>query len=122
MLYSPKDFYKKILGKVGEKKAAKYLKRKGYKILETNFSIGIGEIDIIAQDKKTLVFIEVKTRSTDAFGRPSDAVDKLKRAKYVKVAQAYLIKNYGKTDVLSRFDVIEIENGQINHVENAFFA
>ena len=122
MLYSPKDFYKKILGRVGEKKAAKYLKRKGYKILETNFSIGIGEIDIIAQDKKTLVFIEVKTRSTDAFGRPSDAVDKLKRAKYVKVAQAYLIKNYGKTDVLSRFDVIEIENGQINHVENAFFA
>ena len=122
MLYSPKDFYKKILGRVGEKKAAKYLKRKGYKILKTNFSIGIGEIDIIAQDKKTLVFIEVKTRSTDAFGRPSDAVDKLTRAKYVKVAQAYLIKNYGKTDVLSRFDVIEIENGQINHVENAFFA
>lgn len=110
------------MGGAGEKRAVKYLKGKGYKIVNTNFKISIGEIDIIAKDGETLVFIEVKTRSQDTFGRPSDAVDKVKREKYVKVAQAYLVKNYGKTDVLSRFDVIEIENGQINHIENAFFA
>ena len=110
------------MGGAGEKRAVKYLKGKGYKILKTNFKINIGEIDIIAADRDTLVFVEVKTRTQETFGRPSDAVDRIKRAKYVKVAQAYLVKNYGKTDVLSRFDVIEIENGQINHIENAFFA
>ena len=119
---SPKNFYKKLLGGAGERKAVKYLKNKGYKILRTNFKIKAGEIDVIAKDGETVVFIEVKTRSGDAFGRPSDAVDRLKRAKYIKVAQAFLIKNYGDIDVLSRFDVIEIQNNDINHIINAFFA
>ena len=122
MRYSPKEFYKKLLGGAGEKQAVKFLKKKGYKILCVNFRISVGEIDIIAKDGETVVFIEVKTRSSDAFGRPSEAVDDKKRRKYVKVAQAYLVKNYGETDIPCRFDVVEVEEKQINHVINAFFA
>ena len=108
------------MGRSGEKRAEKYLKKLGYKILARNFKTVVGEIDIIAKDGDTVVFVEVKTRTGDAFGRPSEAVDAKKRAKYVKVAQAFLVKNYKTTDVLCRFDVVETEEGQINHIINAF--
>lgn len=122
MRYSQKDFHKKVLGKSGEIKAEKFLKEQGYKILDKNYKTLIGEIDIIAEDKSGLVFVEVKTRLSDKFGRPSEAVNKEKREKYFKVAKEYLVKNYGTTDVNCRFDVIEIENGEINHITGAFFA
>ena len=99
--------------------ASKFLKEKGYSILETNYKTHLGEIDIIALDKDCIVFIEVKTRTDEAFGAPSEAVTLKKQEKYYKVASEYLQRNK-KLDSICRFDVIEIENGQINHIIDAF--
>jgi len=114
-----KNFYKKFLGRAGEVKAAEYLKKKGYKIVKTNYKTAMGEIDIIAEDKETIVFVEVKTRTSDEYGVPSEAVDLKKQQKYYKVATFYLQREK-KSDFPCRFDVVEIENGQINHILNAF--
>ena len=119
MQIAQKNFYKKFLGKVGEKKAVDFLKTKGYKILETNYKTHVGEIDIIAEDQGYTVFIEVKTRSGDEFGAPSEAVDRKKQEKYFKVATEYLMKK-GKIDTPCRFDVVGIENGEINLIIDAF--
>ncbi len=119
MQIAQKNFYKKLLGRVGEKKAVGFLKDKGYKILETNYKTHIGEIDVIAQDNDVTVFIEVKTRSSYDYGAPSQAVDFKKQQKYFKVATEYLIRT-GKTDCPCRFDVVEIEDGQINLIIDAF--
>ena len=118
---SQKNFHKKLLGSVGEKKAAKFLKDKGYKIIAKNYKTGIGEIDLICSDGDTTVFCEVKTRTSDAFGMPSEAVNKEKQKKYFKLAEQFLIKKFKRIDVKCRFDVIEVENGQINHIINAFY-
>ena len=107
------------MGRAGEKRAIDFIKKKGFKILETNYKTVFGEIDIIAEEKGILVFIEVKTRSSDNYGNPCEAVDKRKQEKYYKTATYYLQKEK-KTDAECRFDVIEIENGEINHIFNAF--
>lgn len=117
-----KDYTKiknNIEGKKGEKKAVLFLKKHGYKILETNFKNKIGEIDIIAEKDGVIVFIEVKNRSTYRFGRPIEAVDFRKQNKIKKVAEIYLmIKNKYYNDV--RFDVVEVSNDNLEHIENAF--
>ena len=107
------------MGRAGEKRAVDFLKKKGFKILKTNYRAPVGEIDIIAQDKEVLVFIEVKTRTSENYGLPCEAVDRKKQEKYYKAATLYLQKEQ-KMDSACRFDVIEIENGQINHIFNAF--
>ena len=103
--------------------ASKFLKEKGYSILETNYKTHLGEIDIIALDKDCIVFIEVKTRTDEAFGAPSEAVTLKKQEKYYKVASEYLQRNK-KLDSICRFDVIEImfldEIPEIEHIKNAF--
>lgn len=119
MQIAQKNFYKKFLGRVGEKKAVEFLKEKGYTVLETNYKTHIGEIDAIVKDGEYVVFVEVKTRLNDEFGSPSEAVTRKKQEKYFKVASEYL--RFKKiTDSLCRFDVVEIENGQINHIIDAF--
>ena len=119
MQFAQKNFYKKLLGRVGEKKAVEYLKSKGLKILEKNYKNAFGEIDIIAKDGEYTAFIEVKTRSGDAFGAPSEAVDYRKQQKYARIASAYAVKK-GICDTPLRFDVIEVENEKINYVKDAF--
>ena len=119
MQIAQKNFYKKLLGRAGEVKAAEFLKNKGYAILDRNFKTHFGEIDIIVKDGEYIVFVEVKTRSGDEYGAPCEAVDTRKREKYFKVAEEYLLRN-GKSDSPCRFDVVEIEKGQINHIINAF--
>lgn len=125
MRYMKDDFkdYTKIKnnieGKKGEIKAVLFFKKHGYKILETNFKNKIGEIDIIAEKDGVIVFIEVKNRSTYRFGRPIEAVDFRKQSKIKKVAGIYLmIKNKYYNDV--RFDVVEVSNDNLEHIENAF--
>jgi putative endonuclease len=108
-----------ILGMKGEILARKYLKQKKYKILKTNYKNKIGEIDIIAKDKDCVVFVEVKTRTSEKFGRASEAVDKHKQHKIRSVATVYLMKNK-LIDGQVRFDVIEVYDEQINHIQNAF--
>lgn len=123
MAYSNYDARKaqnKIKGDIGEIDAVEFLKKKKFKILQTNYKTKFGEIDIVALDGKTIVFVEVKRRSTLAFGRPIEAVDWRKQAKIKKVAEFYLmIKHKSEADV--RFDVMEILDREINYVENAFF-
>ena len=109
-------------GQRGEKLAQRFLKKQGYKILTTNYQNKLGEIDIIAQDKNTLVFVEVKTRTSARFGLGKEAVDKHKQRQIVKVAQAYLKQHYPKQDVKVRFDVIgiDLEKEKIELIKNAF--
>ena len=117
---TPKNFYKKLLGRIGEKKAEKHLKSIGYKILEKNFTTDIGEIDLVAKDGEYIVFVEVKTRASNKYGLPSEAVNYKKRKKYENLASLYLQKN-SKLDCPCRFDVVEIIGKNINHIINAFY-
>ena len=119
MQIAQKNFYKKFLGRAGELKAVDFLKKEGYKIVKTNYKTALGEIDVIAEYGEYTVFVEVKTRTNDEFGSPSEAVNSKKREKYYKVASEYLLRNK-KNDTPCRFDVVEIENGQINHIIDAF--
>lgn len=111
---------KRRLGFFGERKAVKYLKKKGYKIVCRNYKCPFGEVDVIAEQGDTLVFAEVKTRSSDAFGLPNEAVDRERKSRYVRSAKYYFAGKSIERTV--RFDVIEILNGKINHIENAFSA
>lgn len=107
------------LGKRGELQAQKYLKKSGWTILETNWRNPFGEVDIIARKGEVIAFIEVKTRLTDEFGAPSEAVQKTRKLKYIRGANYYFCnKNIACT---VRFDIIEIYKGEINHIENAFY-
>lgn len=109
----------KAVGKFGEDFAAKFLKRKGYEIIKRNYINPYGEIDIIAAFDGYLIFIEVKTRSTEEFGRPAEAVNAHKIRKISQVA-SYYIQTKRLYDYPVRFDVIEVCEGEINHIENAF--
>jgi putative endonuclease len=94
------------LGEKGEGLAVKFLKKKGYKIIERNYRTPVGEIDIIAVDGETLAFIEVKTRESMAYGQPFEAVNLFKRRKISNVALLYLKKL--KELPPCRFDVVSI--------------
>jgi putative endonuclease len=115
---------KVILGKAGEEAAVRYLQGKRYKIVERRVRLLRGEIDIIAYDQETLVFAEVKTRTSRAFGFPEESVTPVKQEQIRKIAQIYLSR-HRLENVPCRFDVLSvtISNGQriqIRHFENAF--
>ena len=107
-------------GPKGEETAAQYLKKKGYKIIERNFRTPFGEIDIIAEDGRTVVFVEVKTRLTNSRGAPSEAVNWRKRNKIEKCALYY--STIRRPDAALRFDVIGIDAGRVEHIKDAFEA
>ena len=111
------------LGKSGEEAALDFLRGRGYRILNTNYKNKLGEIDIIAQDKDTLVFIEVKTRSTDRWGLPAEAVSISKQRQISKVAVSFLKEN-NLLDKKARFDVVSILYAdnipEVNLVKDAF--
>ena len=103
--------------------AQEYLKKRGYKIVAANVTYGFGELDIIAKDKETLVFIEVKYRSRTEMCSPFEAVTKAKQKKIIKAAEAYLQKI---TPIpFCRFDVISVagnpEHPEIEHLIDAFW-
>jgi putative endonuclease len=111
------------LGVAGEKTAENFLKEKGYEILATNWRFGSDEIDIIAKHNGFLVIVEVKTRSTNAFGEPEIAVTKQKQKFLIRATQNYILqKNINEE---CRFDIIAIisKNGKniIHHIEDAFY-
>jgi putative endonuclease len=113
----------KVLGIEGENVAVKFLEKKGYRIIRRNYKTHIGEIDIIAQDGNTIVFVEVKTRGNESFGKPFEAVNKRKRQKLKNLALLYL-KNQGR-EFPVRFDVLSIfcsDKGkkEIEHIKDAF--
>lgn len=111
----------KQTGGIGEAIAVNFLKDKDYKIVETNFSSKTGEIDIIAQDKDTLVFVEVKMRTSDMFGLPQEAITRNKLAHMQRTALSYL-KFKGLMDKVDiRFDCVAIlgtkQDHKIDHIE-----
>ncbi len=108
-----------IQGRKQEAIAANFLKNKGYKIIEHNYSNSIGEIDLIVAKKDILVFVEVKFRQTDEFGLPREAVGIYKQNKIRKIATLYLQQN-NLFERQIRFDVIDILGEEITHIENAF--
>lgn len=120
-----RKFSAKEIGDKGEKYALNYLKKHKYKILETNYNARVGEIDIIAESKEKISFVEVKTRHSNSVSEPYEAVDFRKQGRIIKAAMMYLAKN--ETDKFCSFDICEvIVDGQtlkllsINYIENAF--
>ena len=111
------------LGKKGEALAVAFLKKKNYKILFRNYRCRFGEIDIIAVHKKTLVFIEVKTRTSDFFGLPQEAVRQHKQKKISMVAMEFIQRNRLE-DKDARFDIVGIrllpDGYSFELIENAF--
>ena len=116
---------KKAFGSWGEQRAAAYLAEQGFKILKLNFRLGqVGEIDIVAEDKNTLVFVEVKTQSSDTMGDALLWVTPKKQRQIGRVAQAYLAFNK-ITNRDCRFDVVNVSRREhdveIKHIPNAFW-
>ena len=107
------------IGKYGEDVAERYLKQKGYKIIDRNFSCKQGELDIIAENREYLVFVEVKTRSNFLYGRPVEAVGRSKQSHMYRVAKYYLHIHRWENRFV-RFDVVEVflDKGvaKVNHV------
>jgi putative endonuclease len=121
----PQQQRKDPLGERGENAAAKYLRNQGYKIIGRNFRCGVGEIDIVARDGKTLVFVEVKTR-VDDMPTPEEQVNPTKQHQITKAAKFYLSR-YGTPQPPARFDVVAIvwptgRNPTIRHTKDAFEA
>ena len=112
---------RRSFGAEGEQAARAYLTAKGAKVLEMNYRRPTGEIDIIARQGKTILFVEVKRRSSLRYGRPAEAVTPAKRAHILNTARLYLLEQ-ALEDVPVRFDVVEILPGQINYIEAAFTA
>lgn len=119
---------KRQLGDIGEKIARNYLKRKGYNILENNYRKKYGEVDIVAKDRKVLVFVEVKTRIkklTEKYLPPETNVNYSKGIKIIRTAQVYLMERRIPEDIFWRIDVISVElnyesrKATVKHFQNA---
>ncbi len=113
------------LGERGERAAARHLRRKGFQIIERRLRLRVGEIDIIAVDGKTVVFVEVKTRRSEALGRPSESISDTQQARLTRATLTFL-KSHGLLENTARFDVVEVlwpesaRRPEIRHYPNAF--
>ncbi|UCC41051.1 MAG: YraN family protein [Candidatus Aminicenantes bacterium] len=121
---SPHKYKPYALGRSGEEVALQYLEKNKYRIIARSFRMFRGEIDIIAYDRKTLVFVEVKTRKSRAFGSPEESVNLSKQRQIQKIALGFLAKN-NLQNIECRFDVISLlfaenEGYSIQHIKNAF--
>ena len=121
------SLFRQKLGKRGEDEALRYIKKEGYKLIERNFRANSGEIDLIARDNDTLVFIEVKARSSEAFGSPASAVGRRKMEHIVRASQEYLASIGDKDgERLVRFDVVSVlyreGDARVELIKDAFGA
>lgn len=120
-----KKFSTNVIGEKGEDYAVKFLKKKKYTIIARNYQKRYGEIDIIAENKDYIVFVEVKTRHENSMTTAADAVDRRKQQRIIKTASLYLAEN--DTEKFCRFDVCEVYINadnlkliNINYIESAF--
>ena len=107
------------IGALGEKLAVKFLKKKGYKIIESNFRCREGEIDIVARRKDYLVFVEVRTKTSTGFGTPEESITSSKKEKLINLAYTY-IQNHHDLPSLWRIDFIAVElneKGKADRIE-----
>jgi putative endonuclease len=112
------------LGRRGEAVAARYLAGRGFRILERRFRTRAGEIDLVAEEAETMVFVEVKTRTSEVCGRPAEAVDRRKQSRLARAAAVYLARA-GRPDAACRFDVVEVWDDpggtwRVGHIRGAF--
>ncbi|MCX7422774.1 MAG: YraN family protein [Planctomycetia bacterium] len=120
-----RGIWNKLFGDRGERAAVKYLKTLGFRIVAQQYSTPWGEIDIVAIDEQTVVFVEVKTRKSIVAGHPFEAVNQEKQSKLTRMALAYL-KRYKLLEYSARFDVVSIiwpeesRTPEITHISNAF--
>ena len=118
-------FVRLTLGERGEREAARYLRRQGYRILFTRLRHRYGEIDVLAVEDKTVVFVEVKTRRSKLHGQPAEAVTAERQQRLTRAALAFL-KSHGLLEYASRFDIVEVvwpqdqQRPTIQHIRNAF--
>ena len=125
---NPEYISNQELGKKGEALAEKFLKDKGFRIIQRNYRCKIGEIDLICEKEKVLIFCEVKSRRSIVFGIPAEAIDSKKIRHIRRVASWFLTQkmciNRLYSDYDMRFDLVEAvfvnEEYELNHVENAF--
>jgi len=115
------DDHKKHKGLIAERQACKFLLNKGLDFLAHQFRCKIGEIDLIMKDQATLVFVEVRSRSSIDFGSPIDSINIFKQNKIIKTALYYLQTNNLHDKVDCRFDVIGIQEKNIEWIKNAFW-
>jgi len=118
------SFFRKSVGEAGEKAAAKFLKSQGYRVIARNYASGLGEIDIICEHESKLVFVEVKTLSSDAAADPEIHVNVSKQRQIEKATKAWLTAN-GNPDCGYRFDVVSVVmpskgEAKIRHMVDAF--
>ena len=114
---------RKKLGYRGEKIAANFLRRQGYQIIEKNYHSRLGEIDMVAKENESIVFVEVKTRRSKTYGYPEESITSLKRVHMINASQAYLVENpelggNWQIDVIS-IRQVKPESSEIIHFENA---
>lgn len=115
---SSKNIYNKVLGRQGEQLTCKYLRKNGYKIVQTNYVTPFGEADIIAYKKGVYCFVEVKTRTSSEIAMPYEAVNERKRERYRKMAWYFC--NMLRQEVCCRFDVASICDGVLEYFEDAY--
>ncbi len=119
MPHSPQNFHKKLLGNAGEKLVEQYLKKQGCKILRRNYRTPFGEADLIVADGDEVAFVEVKTRLSDEYGAPREAVRADKQRRYKQIAACYWKQNGEEPN--ARFDVAEVySDGTIEYFKHAF--
>jgi putative endonuclease len=118
-----KDLARIRTGKKGEELAVAHLQKLGYRILERNYRCPLGEIDIVAREKNTIVFVEVKSRKTEQFGDPELAVGKTKQRKLTLIALYYLARR-NDTPLRARFDVVAVkmlpDHTEVELIRDAF--
>lgn len=115
-----KDTSTQQTGRSGEDRAASYLQKKGYEILECNYRYGKGEIDLIALlNNELLVFVEVKARQNNEYGEPETFVSSRQQKLIIRAAEDYIFGINWQKDI--RFDIIAISGGLIKHIEDAFY-
>ena len=115
---------RKLFGQEGESAAEQYLRHKGYRVVARNLRSSVGELDLVVEDGQVLVFVEVKSRRTGAFGGAIHAIHRRKQAKLIQLAAQYLARHHMK-DRLCRFDVVLLQGSdtiatRIEHIQNAF--
>ncbi|MFQ5501122.1 MAG: YraN family protein [Phycisphaerae bacterium] len=118
------SLFRRDLGRTGEDAACKLLRSRGYCVLERNFTCSLGEIDIICSNKGTVVFVEVKTRSSDSGADPEANVTRVKQRKIENIARIWL-ELHPDTDAALRFDVVSVVKPsagppRVRHMIDAF--
>ncbi|MBI4508614.1 MAG: YraN family protein [Deltaproteobacteria bacterium] len=111
---------RRAAGTQAENLAAEYLRKLGYVLLDRNYQIRQGEIDLVAQNGSVLCFVEVRSRSDNEYGLPEESINRTKRRRIARAAEHYLVAR-GRGDSTCRFDVVTVDGqGKIRLIQDAF--